>query len=262
MRIPIPANKTRFIIKLTITALYPLVLGIKVFDPYRTNSHYFRRKATFYPEQFANGNVQRQLQIPVPVSPEQLELELIDKEYGGDEGFKIDRFEIEKMAPAEVWAIPERHRFMNFAIGFAQKAGHTPTGYYSSPDNEFLIQYMPVIKDNNGEELITPARIHRQMPRVQLSKRVFQQFSIPVRVAILSHEGCHFFQNTRSEKQADLCGLQYYLDSGFPTIEAVYATTKVFGMHPEAIGKEHVTRARDIIGFIDNYKAKKENVQV
>ena len=79
--------------------------------------------------------------------------------------------------------------------------------------------------------------------------------SIPVRIAILSHEGCHFFLNTRSEKEADLCGIRYYLDYGFPKIEAVYAATKVFAMRPDAIGKAHVNRTKDIMQFIDQYKS-------
>ncbi|MCB0374451.1 MAG: hypothetical protein KDD04_00875 [Sinomicrobium sp.] len=96
------------------------------------------------------------------------------------------------------------------------------------------------------------------MPRVQLSKRLFKTFSIPVRVAILAHEGCHFFKNTRSEKQADLCGIKYYLDYGFPTIEAVYAATKVFKQHPHTIGKPHLIRTRDIMDFIDRYKQQQK----
>ena len=130
MVIPIPSNRSRFIIKLTITAFYPLVLGIKAFDPHKANSHYFRRKVSFKPEQFRKGEVQRQIQIPIPVSPQVMGLEIVDKRYGDDDGFKVDDFEIEKMPPAEVWATPERHRFMDFAIKFAQKAGHVPPGYY------------------------------------------------------------------------------------------------------------------------------------
>lgn len=146
---------------------------------------------------------------------------------------------------------------MNFAIDFAQKAGYVDPGFYSSKDFEFLIHYLPIITNDDGKELITPARIHRNMPRVQLSKRLFDQFSIPVRIAILAHEGCHYFNNTRSEKEADLCGIKYYLDAGFPSIEAMYAATEVFLKHPETVNQVHTTRARDIRSFIDSYKMDK-----
>ena len=258
MVIPIPSNRGRFTIKLGITAHHPFPMGINVYDPNKPNTHYFRRRVPFRASQFKNGKAQREIHIPLPVSPKMLEIELLDKHNGYDDGFRIDKFDVEKMSPAEVWATPERHKFMDFAIQFAQKAGYVPSGFYNSPDNEFLIQYLPAITDPEGDELITPARIHRQMPRVQLSRRMFKQFTVPVRIAILSHEGCHFFRNTRSEKAADLCGIKYYLDYGFPTIEAVYAATKVFMQHPETIAQPHVTRARDIIDFIDNYKVERK----
>lgn len=259
MLLPITSNKTRFLIKLGITAFSPFVMGIKAYDPYRRNAHYFRRKITFKPASFIKGVARRKLQIPMPVSPDLLALELVDKARKGEDDFQIDYLEIEKMPAPKVWATPEQHRFMDHAIQFAQKCGDLPTGYYSSPGHEFLIHYLSAITDSEGKELITPARIHRKMPRVQVSRRMFKQFSIPVRVAILAHEGCHFFNNTRSETEADLCGIKYYLDSGYPGIEAVYALTKVFLLHPHTVGQNHIDRTRAVIDFIDHYKAKKEN---
>lgn len=252
MVIPIPSMNQRFKIVLTIEVLFPMALGLIVYDPLFRYSDYLRRRVVF------RSHTVREIQIPLPVSPKELVLELYDKDtkayVHGQEGFKVTRFDLVAMPAAEVWASEERHRFMSFAIDFAQKAGHLKTGFYPAPEHEFLIQYLPVITDAMGQELVTPARIHRQMPRVQLSQKLFRQFTIPVRVAILAHEGCHFFMNTRSEKNADLCGLQYYLDYGFPTIEAVYAATKVFKMHPESIGAPHIARTADIINFIDQYK--------
>ena len=258
MVIPIPSKNKRFTITLGIKAVYPVSVGIIVYDPSVRYSDYFRRKVTFRASAFKAGKSSyREIQIPIPVSPDNLVLEAYNKNTHEPDGFKVTKFDVHEMPPAEVWASQERHRFMDFAIRFAQKAGFAKPGFYHSPDHEFLIQYLPAITDDLGNELVTPARIHRQMPRVQLSQKLFQQFTIPVRVAILSHEGCHFFMNTRSERNADLCGIQYYLDYGFPTIEAVYAATKVFMQHPESVGKPHVVRTSDIMDFIDKYKAEK-----
>lgn len=259
MVIPIPSNKKRFTIRLKITATYPLALGMVVYDPSKPYSDYFRRKVTIRASAFKKkGKGQREISIPVPVSPDNLTLDIYNKSTGKDDGFKIEQFKVEPMSSAEVWASPERHKFMDFAIKFAQKAGYAQPGFYHSPDHDFLIQYLPTITDPMGQELVTPARIHRQMPRVQLSQKLMKQFTVPVRVAILSHEGCHFFKNTRSEKRADLCGIKYYLDYGFPTIEAVYAATKVFLLHPESVGEPHIERTKDIIDLIDQYKAEKK----
>lgn len=249
MIIPISSNKERFNIKLTLEALMPFQLGIRVYDPRYPNTYYFRRKATFF-----KGGVKREFKIALPVSPELLQMELFDKETGEDHAFNLANLEIEKMPRPAVWATPEQHRFMEFAVQFAQKAGHAPTGYYDSRDYEFLFQYLPTINDAFGNELITPARTHRKMPRVQISQRLFKGYTIPIRVAILAHEGCHWFLNTRNQKTADLCGIKQYLDFGFPTIEAVYAVTKVFGKHPEMVGASQVQRTKDVINYIENYR--------
>ncbi len=257
MVIPIPSRHKRFTITLEIRASYPVSVGIIVYDPTVRYADYFRRKVTFRAGSFRDDkSAYRQIHIPLPVSPDNLILEVYNKQTLDEYGFRVVNFDLKEMGPAEVWASQQRHRFMDFAIRFAQKAGYVKPGFYHSPDHEFLIQYLPTITDELGNELVTPARIHRQMPRVQLSQKLFQQFTVPVRVAILSHEGCHFFMNTRSERNADLCGLQYYLDYGFPTIEAIYAAIKVFKRHPESIGKPHVDRTADIMNFIDQYKTK------
>ena len=258
MVIPIPSQYQRFAIKLRVVVFYPMRISIVVYDPTHTHTHYFRRKLSFRDTHFKTAQAVRDISIALPVSPRQLSLRIADKYSGKDDGFEITDFRLVPMPHQPLWASEARHRFMDFAIAFAQKAGYSPTGFYNSPDNEFLIQYLPTITSTDGTELVTPARIHQRMPRVQLSKQQFKSFSIPVRVAILSHEGCHFFKNTRSEREADLCGIRYYLDYGFPTIEAVYATTKVFLQHPESVGKPHLTRTRDIIAFIDHYKAQKQ----
>ena len=246
-------------IKLGLKVHYPQSVGILVYDPTKPHTHYLRRRVPFDTSQFkGNGKAHREIQISLPITPKLLVLEVHNKHTYDEKGIQIENLRLEKVPPSAIWASPERHRFMDFAIQFAKKAGYSPTGFYDSKDSEFLIQYLPTIRDHTGNELVTPARIHQQMPRVQLSKQLFQGFSIPVRVAILAHEACHFFKDTRSERQADLCGIKYYLDYGFPIIEAVYAATKVFGLHPESVSKPHVKRTAEIIDFIDSYKAQRK----
>ena len=250
MTTTIPSNGQRFKIKLTVLATMPFLLGIRVYDPHHANSHYFRRKAAF-----AKAGTKREFAISLPVSPEVLEMEVHDKNSQDDEAFEVLDVKIEKMPAAQMWATDGQHRFLEFAIQFAQKAGHAPPGFYESPDREFLFQYLTKITDPLGGELVTPARTHRKMPRVQISQRLFKSYTIPIRVAILAHEGCHWFLNVRSQTAADLCGIKQYLDYGFPTIEAVYAVTKVFGKNPEMVGASHIERTKDVIEFIENHRA-------
>ncbi|WP_027395129.1 hypothetical protein [Aquimarina latercula] len=248
MIIPIPSLRKRFTIAITVKVKRAMHVGFKVYDPLSPNTHYFRRKA------YLERGQKRSIKIPLPVSPEELEMEVYDKKTGDDEGIDILDFKVIMMDEPKIWTTPEQQRFMEFAIQFAQKAGYVPSGFYDSPNNEFLFQYLPSIVDAFGKELITPARIHRKMPRVQISQRLFKTYTIPVRVAILAHEGCHWFLNTRSETTADLCGIRHYLDYGFPKIEAVYAATKIFSQHPELVGEIQVRRTKEIVQFINQYR--------
>lgn len=254
MIIPLDTQKQRVMVTLNITVDYPLTLGIVAHDPSRPHTHYIRRRVPFTQEDM------RKIELCLPVTPHSLIIDIYNKDTGDDDGFTIEKFKVDQLTSKDIWATPARHRFMDFSIDFAKKAGYVAPGFYPSKDYEFLIQYLPIITDEYGEELVTPARIHRFMPRVQLSQRLFKQFSIPVRVAILSHEGCHYFNNTRSETEADLCGIKYYLDYGFPKIEAIYAATQVFLTHPETVNEMHLKRASDIEQFVSDYTLKQQTV--
>ncbi|GAA0892641.1 hypothetical protein GCM10009122_23200 [Fulvivirga kasyanovii] len=255
MIIPVPSKGKRFVIRLGIAAWMPVAVGIRAYDPTRPNTHYFRRKVAF--KGITDGTAFRGIEIPMPLSPELLEVEIYNKQTDDDEGFSIEKFEVEPMPPAQLWAKPDMHRFIEFAQKFAQRAGYARTGFHQDRDAEFLLHYLPEITDAIGRTMVTPARTHRATGRHQVSQKLFRQFTIPIRFFILLHERAHFTLPTREEKPADLEALKIYLELGFPKIEAVYAATKVFGLHPETIGEPHVTRTKDIMNFIDNYKKLK-----
>jgi hypothetical protein len=254
MLIPLETNNQRAVVTLSVTAEKPVKLGVIIYDPLNAHTHYLRRKIPFRDER------NREILLPLPVTPEKALLEIYDKgnPSRGDKGFRVENISIDPLEAPNVWATPERHRYMEFVIDFARKAGYAEPGFYPSKKYEFLIHYVPRITDEKNNELVTPARIQKQMPRVQISQRLFRQFSIPVRIAILAHEGCHYFLNTRSEHEADLCGLRYYLDYGFPSIEAFYAASQVFLSHADTVGQGHIQRTKEIDEFITQYKNQKQ----
>lgn len=249
----IPSNRERFRIRLTIVSKTPFHLGIRLYNPKHPNSYYFRRKAIF-----KDSAIHREFMISMPVSPKCLEMEIYDKNSPSDTAFEIQNVRVEKMPNIKMWATDAQYNFFEFAVDFSEKAGFCPTGFYESKDGDFLFQYLSKITDAFGNELITPARTHRKMPRVQISRKLFLGYTVPIRVAILAHEGCHWFLNTRSQTTADLCGIKQYLDYGFPTIEAVYAVTKVFGNNPEMVGKSQISRTKQVINFIENYRKNEQ----
>ncbi|MCB9448690.1 MAG: hypothetical protein H6585_10135 [Flavobacteriales bacterium] len=240
-------------------ASQPFSLVVKGYDADRPNSYYFRRRVPFKARLFKGEDKgYKEFSIPLPVSPDLLMLEVYDKVYRDDEGFKIEKLEAEKMEPSEVWAEPEMHRFMDFALKFAIKAGYSRPGFYDSKSRDFLIEYLPVIKDEEGYPMITPARTNRKTGRIQVSQMHFRQYTIPIRLYILLHERCHYQIPTRKEKPSDICALKPYLDMGFPETEGVYAATKIFQAHPETVGPKHADRVRNIHAFVDSYIQNKE----
>ena len=257
MVIPVPSQQKRFRVKVGIRAFEPCALGVKCYDATKPNTDYIRRRVPFHHELFTGKNAgYKEFALPFPLSPDQLMVEFYDKAYGGDNNFRIEKFEMEKIEPKEVWAEPEMHRFIDFAQDFAVKAGYLPTGVYDSKDGNFLIQYLPIIEDEEGSPLVTPARTNRKSGRIQIAQSEFAKYTIPVRVMVLFHERYHFQIPTRKEKPADLHGIRLYLDLGFPRTEAIYATTKIFLSHPESVGENHATRVRDAKKFIDEYSIK------
>lgn len=261
MIIPVPSKKQRFSIRVGIRAFQPCDLGVRCFDPTRRNTDYIRRRIPFSPELFRNANKgYKEFSLPFPLSPEELMVHFYDKQYGDDTGFRIEKFELEKMPDRDVWAEPVMHRFIDFAQDFALKAGYCPTGMYDDPSGDFLIHYLPIITDTSGQPLVTPARTNRITGRIQASQSAFMGYTVPIRIVVLFHERYHFQIPTRLEKPADLNGIRLYLDLGFPRTEAIYATTKIFLAHPDSVNQNHVTRVKDAVQFI-NEVSKRKNLR-
>jgi hypothetical protein len=109
------------------------------------------------------------------------------------------------------------------------------------------------IKNKNGVEVNTPARISKRTGVIQVSKKQFEQFTIPMRLAILLHEFAHFYLNEQmdDEVEADLNGLLLYLGLGYPRIEAYQAFLETFKGVPSQQNKERY----DVINkFINDFE--------
>ena len=258
MLVPISTQNQPVVLTVGIQANRPVVIRLSGHDGQRKHSWYFRRKVPFTQAAIKAGKTYKEITLSMPLTPTTLLVEIKGSRAWEDEGFVIQKLEAKKMKPAEIWAQPSMHRFIDFAQQFAKRCGSYRPGYYDAQGHEFLIQLLPVIKDQLGRELVTPARTHRGTGRIQVAGQAFKRFTIPVRMFVLLHERQHFQIPTRDEKTADLTALQLYLDLGYPKIEAVYAATKVFASRPETVGKEHVKRAKDIISFIDHYRRANE----
>ena len=146
--------------------------------------------------------------------------------------------------------------FIDFATRICYNAGTLSSGVYVSGDKKFTIEYLPILTDENGMEVTTPARIDISNGVIQVSQRQFRELTVPNRMAILLHEFSHFYvnDNVDDEVEADLNGLLIYLGLGYPRIEALEVFGKTFEGAPNESNK---IRYDTIKNFIDHFDESK-----
>lgn len=117
-----------------------------------------------------------------------------------------------------------------FVEKFARQVGRSRPGTYSEKNVPFKIELKRKIYKDNGQEHATPARIHTELPLIQVSKAKFNNMTIPERVIILLHEVSHNFisYDQDDEVEADQHAIQLYNELGYPKIEAVNAFGEIF----------------------------------
>jgi hypothetical protein len=198
--------------------------------------------------------------VRLPVSGQDVLVEVYNEDNGNlpsgqDNTFEvlsITKEQLDKKLDVIDFANPLVRSFVNFATRFCYNAGSIPTGTYVSDDRNFVIKYFPIIEDN-GEEQTTPARIDIDTGVIEVSKRQFQDFTIPNRMAILLHEFSHVYLNedVDDEIEADLNGLLIYLGLGYPRIEAFEVFGKTFMNAPTEQNKQRYDTIRK---FIDDFE--------
>lgn len=253
MRIPIPCKSKRFRLTIGFTVKRPtklILVGRDAENPYTT---YISREVVIGQKHFNNGMGYREINIPFPLAPHFMMLNIWDKDHIGSNTFKVSTFKVAAMESRSILEHQDIHDFIPFANWFAQKAGVLPVGIYDSPDLKYMIDYMPVIKDIHGLPLITPARTSRINGKIEASQHHLVPLSVPIRWFILMHERKHFQLPTREEKIADLTALKVFLDYGFPKVEAIYACTLAMEAESNLAKKAKLIRLKDIHSYINQY---------
>lgn len=123
-------------------------------------------------------------------------------------------------------------------------------GFGEKPN--FYIKYLPVIIDEYGEELTTPARIS-ESGIIEVSQKYFIGYTVPGRVATLLHEYSHIFanENPDDESEADINGLIIYLGLGYPRVEAGEVWCQIFEGYDTP---ENTQRLNIMFDFIENFE--------
>ena len=188
------------------------------YDPFNPNTEYFSRHID------VDGT--DRVEFNCPQSPNQLKI-IIWSDNGAK--FTIPKIELTPLVRNFNMTEDEKRDVLLIET-FSRRAGYIPARRsYVASGSKFKIEYLPVIRRDNGSEHPTPARIHTELPLIQVSKKHFNKMTIPQRVAILCHEYAHNFMNRNQddEIEADNNMVFLYEGLGYPRMEAVYAFANV-----------------------------------
>lgn len=210
---------------------------------------------TVYTDRFMQFVGTKYFEVMLPVSPEKAMI-TIQAETHCEIPFEVGQIRIEALRQRLdlIEISPKVQSFIKFATDFAVNASYLPAGKtYKSDNDKYFLQYLPVITGEGGKKLNTSARINEATGTIQASKKAFDQYTVPGRMAVLFHEWSHFYQNQDpdDESEADLNGLLMYLSLGYPRVEAFEVWASVFQGADNAQNKE---RFKLIGQFIDDFE--------
>lgn len=232
---------------------FTLVVGIRTKKPECIVLQAFdviKNIPTYYVNRKGNVNGYREFELKFPQVPSKLNISIFNKQNGNlgegqDNSFVIEKFESIPLKTKPIWLSDRDREFLKFAQFFCENAsylsaskmlgGKEVPSVYRSDDGEFTFDYWDKIKDrDSGIELNTPARIGHNSGIIEISKRDFIKYTVPMRMVILLHEYSHKWKNPENgnhigyETGADINALNMYLSLGYSEIEAHQAFLFVF----------------------------------
>lgn len=253
MKININSRYEQMTLSINVVVAQPIKVRLKVYDAEKSKTVFTNRYKTI--DKFFKFFVR------LPLTPNRLVIELSD--FNGNQNLS----NILKVTNVEKLGLQKRMDevditnysvmcFVDFAQRFSFNASYLEPNNYVSEECGFKIEYLDTIIDNNGKELKTPARISKHNGRIQVSKKLFNSYTVPMRIAILLHEYAHYYlnENIDDEVEADLNGLLIYLGLGYPRIDGYEAFLTVFEQTPS---KENKNRFDIINKFIQEFENKK-----
>lgn len=241
---------------ITVQTLKPCKVRLKVVDADKPLTSFTNRYKT------TKGSAK--FFVRMPLSPKTVLISIYDDEVGNGKGdtqkyircTNIQKLGLEKRMDEVDLNSYSVMTFVDFAQKFSFNASYLKPNTYVSDALNYKIEYLPTIVGQNGMELRTPARISKTTGRIQISKKLFKDYTVPMRMAILLHEFAHFYlnENIDDEIEADLNGLLIYLGLGYPRIEGYQAFLEVFEKSPT---QQNKNRYDVINNFIRDFEKKK-----
>lgn len=261
MQLLIATNQVPITLVVGIRTKTPTQLVINVSSIKKRNTSYFNRVTV------VDGY--REFDLQLPQSPRGARITIYNPEVGNvkpnqDPTFSVEKFTTESLQTCPINLKPDQKSFIKLAQMFSENAGIlTATkkdgepSIYRSNDGKFQIDYYNQIVDKkSGQLLTTPARIGHSSGIIEVSRKDFRKYTVPMRMIILLHEYNHKYGNPKINKPiayetgADILALSMYLSLGYSPAEAHYAFLRVF---KDSNHSENVKRYKIINDFIDKF---------
>lgn len=189
------------------------------FDAQKPETVYFNRDLLF--------DYNSTYTATLPITPDLMDIELY---FYNNNPVEITSFSIKPLQLKPFYIDAYTKQYIDFIKDFAVKSAYLPTNKtYNDSKRQFFIRYFDVIEDF-GVEANTPARIHKVMDTIDVSKQHFNQLSVSEQMLILLHEYSHNWLNfdINNELEADAHAVEIYKSMQFPRIEGIQAFTKIF----------------------------------
>lgn len=242
-----------------------ITIPVRTYNPTRlvcTVTHPFKQNTVYFDASPIISGFDKFI-IKIPKMPPQVIVSIYNEANGNlefDTTFQVGQigigpirlgWQINKIADRTV------RSFAIFSDEFAENAGilSAQNSVYLSPCGRFRIDYKDVIRDDNGNELRTPARINSSTGLIEIAKKYYANYTVPGRKAINWHEFSHVFRNVNKadELEADKNAIMIYLGMGNPTVEAYNVFLKVFKNTPSDLNKK---RYQELDKFIKDFNSK------
>lgn len=252
------ANNRKASIWITLNSSSPIVVRVIATDG--------ANKYTKFADRSFKVNGERTIYLSFPISSEVVNIALFNPKNGNtqsDPSFSLVNLEEKPLKNYAVWLDEKTRNFLVLAENFSKNASHyaasQPNGQptiYQTSNGEFTIKYSSVIK-LNGQPITTPARIGHNSGHIEVSRKYFMNYTVPMRMMILLHEFSHKYKNPKigveisNEIGADVNALYIYLGLGFSKIDAIYVYANVF---LKAQSKGNIHRMRVIMDYIDKFE--------
>lgn len=240
-------------------ALY-VTISCKSKRLFRIASSDYGKPNSKYSDRTIEVDGKRTIYLSFPVSPKNIVIGVQDLNDKNFTDFDVT-IEEKPLTTYGIWLDESTRKFLDLAVPFCQTCGFEPASpkgtLVATNDKEFRIKFFPIIKDYmSGQPLNTPARIGHNTGIIEVSKRRFDGYTIPMRMIILLHEYSHKYKNPTlgleisNEIGADINALYIYLGLGFSKIDAIHVFANVF---LKAQTEQNIQRMRKIVDCIDKF---------